>query len=130
METFKRHIALRDMEIVGTVNWRELDLDCIEISSRCMKLGGDKKVLSGMLRNEKTKLPETPEERFYALEKRMTELELQLQARPEGASVVVSINGEELIKKYFTELDKRASESRKRFNEYKEQLMTREQIGS
>jgi hypothetical protein len=55
-----------------------------------MKLGGDKKVLTGMLRNEKTKLPETPEERFYALEKRMTELELQLQERSENVEKVAT----------------------------------------
>ena len=90
MEAFRNQIALKDRQIVGTPHWRTLDLDCMEISSRCMKLGGDKKVLTGMLRNEKTKLPETPEERFYALEKRMTELELRFQERPESIEKVTA----------------------------------------
>lgn len=77
MEAFKERIILRDHQVVGTPHWRTLDLDCIEISSRYMKLGGDKKVLSEMLRNEKTKLPETLEERVYILEKEVAKLQMQ-----------------------------------------------------
>jgi len=79
MEAYREHIALRDTQIVGSSHWRTLDLDCMEISTKCMRLGADQKVLSRMLRNEKTKLPETPEERIYALEIQYGRLKKQLE---------------------------------------------------
>jgi predicted dinucleotide-utilizing enzyme len=105
METFKRHIDLRDMEIVGTVNWRELDIECMKIASRCTKCGVDQKVTMEMLRNAKTKLPQTPEERITQLEKRMTALEMQLQERSREIPVIVSANGADAMKEYFAKYD-------------------------